>query len=44
VFAFVGGSWTAVTVSGGMNTTVTFGSAPGSGTGNVVIQYPAAAA
>lgn len=44
VFAFVGGTWTAVTVSGGMNTIVTFGSAPGSGTGNVVIQYPAASA
>lgn len=41
VFAFVGGSWTAITVSGTMNTTVTFGSAPGSGTGNVVVQYPA---
>jgi hypothetical protein len=44
VFAFVGGLWTAVTVSGVMNTTVTFGSAPGSGTNNVVIQYPAVAA
>lgn len=44
VFAFVGGSWTAVTMSGVMNTTATFGSAPGSGTGNVVIQYPAVAA
>lgn len=44
VFAFVGGSWTAVTVSGTMNTTVTFGSAPASATGNVVIQYPAVAA
>lgn len=44
VFAFVGGSWTAVTISGAMNTTATFGSAPGSGTNNVVIQYPAVAA
>lgn len=44
VFAFVAGSWTAVTISGGMSTTATFGSAPASGTGNVVIQYPAVVA
>jgi hypothetical protein len=44
VFAFVAGSWTAITISGAMNTTGTFGSAPASGTNNVVIQYPAVAA
>jgi hypothetical protein len=44
VFAFVAGAWTAVTISGAMNTIATFGSAPGSGTNNVVIQYPAVAA
>lgn len=42
VFAFVAGSWTAVTISGGMSTVATFASAPASGTNNVVIQYPAA--
>jgi hypothetical protein len=44
VYAFVAGAWTAITVSGGMSTVVTFGSAPGSGTGNVAIQYPAVVA
>lgn len=44
VFAFVGASYTAITVSGAMNTTITFGSAPGSGTANVQIHYPAVAA
>ena len=41
VYAFVAGTWTAITVSGALNTLVTFGAAPASGTDNVVIQYPA---
>ncbi len=41
VFAFVAGTWTAITVSGTMNTVITFGSAPASGTNNVALHYPA---
>ena len=41
VAAYVAGSRTAVTLSGTMLTTVTFGSAPGSGTDNILIDYVA---
>ena len=44
VFAFVGGSWTAVTMSGDMNTTATFAAAPATGSSNVILQYPAVSA
>lgn len=41
VAGYVAGLRVALTVSGGMNTTVTFAVAPASGTDNVVIDYPA---
>lgn len=43
VVAFVNGSETAVSISGGMSTTATFGAAPGAGQ-RVTVMYPAVAA